>query len=265
MNRRGFLKNSISTLLFASLSNNKILAEVVNTLTPNSPKVLLYLIQNKKGQFKIRGTKWIDIAKKKLNEDKVYIETFKPLEIVEHEMANKRKNELWIKYNCSGEKGAPLNIIESEKRARKAHVSPKMLSYLNSEEWKKNWKKGHSAGGKKSGLGQRNKESGWMNKIRPEGQLKYFERFTKEQRTEIAIKGGKAASIVNLKSGQIIMAQKLAGESKRKKVIDTSTGIIYASLKEVSKIFELHYGSLKNKLNENGRKNDTPFKYKDKV
>jgi hypothetical protein len=58
------------------------------------------------------------------------------------------------------------------------------------------------------------------------------------------------------------MAQKLAGESRRKQVINIETGEVYVSLKEVSKTFNLHYGSLKNKLNENGRKNNTIFRYK---
>jgi len=262
MDRRSFVKNSLGALLFGAISNNKVLSQIVETLTPDSPSVLLYLIQNKKGQWKVRGTKWIDIAKKKLNEDKVYIETFKPLEVVNNEVANDRKNELWVKYNCSGEKGSPLNVIEAEKRARRAHVSPKMLSYLNSEKWKENWKKGKHEGGKKSGLGKRNKESGWMNKIRPKGQLDFFRTIPPEQRKVNAIKGGKNASIINLKSGQVMMAQKLAGQSRRKKVIDTSTGIIYLSVKEVAKEFNLNYGTLKNQLtNNSGRKNKTPFKY----
>jgi hypothetical protein len=262
MLRRDFLKNSIGALLGVALTSNKVLASVVETLTPESPKVLLYLIQNKKGQWKVRGTKWIDIATKKLDSNKVLLETFKPLEIVSNDVANKIKNELWIKYNCSGEKGAPLNIVESEKRARKAHHSPKMKKYLQSDEWKKNWSKGKFEGGKKSVIGKRNKESGWMNKIRPEGQLDYFNTLSKEERRIIGIKGGKAASIINLASGQVQMAQKLAGESRRKQVINIETGEVYVSLKEVSKTFNLHYGSLKNKLNENGRKNNTIFRYK---
>jgi hypothetical protein len=262
--RREFLKNSLGALLFGAISSNKVLASVVDTLTPTSPKVLLYLIQNKKGQWKVRGTKWIDIAKKRVDPNKVLIETFKPLEIVSNDIANKRKNELWIQYGCSGEKGAPLDVIVSTNRVKDNHTkSEKTINYLKSNEWKENWKKGHSAGGKISGkiIGQKNKETGWMNKIRPDGQLNYFNTIPKEERILNSIKGGKAASIINLQSGQVLIAQKLAGESRRKKVIDISTGIIYNSVKEVSLTFNLHYGSLKNTLNENGRKNKTTFKY----
>lgn len=267
MERREFLKNSLGALLFGAISSNKVLASVANTLTPTSPDVLLYLIQNKKGQWKVRGTKWVDIAKKRVDPNKVLIETFKPLEIVSNDIANKRKNELWIKYGCSGEKGAPLDVIEATNRVKDNHTkSLKLINYLKSNEWKENFKKGHSAGGKIQGkiLGQKNKESGWMNKIRPEGQLDYFKNMPIEERIINGIKGGKAASIINLKSGQVMMAQKLAGESRRKKVIDTSTGIIYNSVREVSNTFNLHYGSLKNQLtNNSGRKNKTTFEYKD--
>lgn len=263
MDRRSFLKNSIGALLFAGLSSNKVLAGVVETLTPESPKVLLYLIQNKKGQWKVRGTKWIDIARKRVDVNKVIIETFKPLEIVSNDIANKRKNELWIQYGCRGEKGAPLNILVSEDRARRAHQSPKMKQYLESEQWKINWKKGKSAGGKVWGkeLGKRNKETNWMNKIRPKDAHLNISKWSEEKRKNFHYNGGKSASIKNLESGQVMMAQQLAAKSRRKEVINIETGEVYVSLKEVAKTFNLHYGSLKNKLNENGRKNNTQFRY----
>lgn len=266
MERRDFLKNSLGALLFGAISSNKILASVVDTLTPTSPNVLLYLIQNKKGQWKVRGTKWVDIAKKRVDPNKVLIETFKPLEIVSNDIANKRKNELWVKYGCSGEKGAPLDVIESTNRVKDNHTkSEKLKTYMSSETRKENWKKAVIAGGKSWGkvLGQKNKESNWMNKIRPKDAHLNIYKIPQEQRILNSIKGGKAASIINLKSGQVMMAQKLAGESRRKKVIDTSTGIIYNSVREVSNIFNLNYGSLKNQLtNNSGRKNKTTFRYK---
>ena len=259
MKRRDFLKNSIGALLFCTLDGSKIINETII----DSPKVLLYLIQNYKGQWKIRATKWVDIPTKKLDPNKVKLETFKPLEIIDNDIADKRKNELWIKHNCSGEKGGPLNIIVSEKRARMAHISPKMKKYRESDQWRKNWEKGRNAPKEWSKeLGKRNKESGWMNKIRPENFRDNFNNFTKEQRTRNGILGGKAASILNLQSGQVMMAQKLAGESRRKKVINIETNEIYNSLREVSNLMNYNYGSFKNKMSNNsGRKNNTPFRY----
>jgi hypothetical protein len=46
-----------------------------------------------------------------------------------------------------------------------------------------------------------------------------------------------------------------------KQVIDTSTGIVYKSIKEVSIIFSLNYSTLKNNLSGKTKKNKTNFKY----
>jgi len=264
MERRDFLKNSLFSLLGVALTSNKALASVVETLTPDSPKVLLYLIQNTKGQWKVRGTKWIDVAKKRIDSNKVLIETFKPLEIVDNDVANNRRNELWKIHNCSGEKGGPLDVIVSTNRVKDNHTkSEKLKAYMSSDVKKEHWKKALIAGGKSWGkvLGKKNVESGWLEKIRPQDAHLNIYKWSDEKRKQFHYNGGKAASIVNLQSGQVHMAQKLAGESRRKKVIDTSTGIIYVSVREVSNVFNLHYGSLKNTLNENGRKNKTQFKY----
>jgi len=263
MDRREFLKNSIAGLLFASLEFNPTLKTVVDVLDISSPDVLLYLIRNKKEQWKVRGTKWVDIAKQKLDSNKVDLETFKPLEIVSNDIANSRKNELWIQYNCSGEKGGPLNVVISKQRALKAHKSPKMINYINSPEWVDNWYLGKIAGGKSYGkiLGKKNVETGWLDSIRPKESA--FKTFTKEQFKEYTSMGGKAAAIVNLESGQVHRAQQLAAKSRRKKVICIETNKTWVSLKECAKEHNLHYGSLKNKLIENGRINDTSFRYAD--
>jgi len=110
MDRRSFLKNSIGALLFTSLTSNKILAGVVETLTPDSPKVLLYLIQLKTGEWKIKATKWVDVPKKRLREVNVIKESFKPLEIVDISNLSKRRDELWDLYKCTGRKGHLLKL-----------------------------------------------------------------------------------------------------------------------------------------------------------
>lgn len=110
MDRRSFLKNSIGALLFAGLSSNKVLAGVVETLTPNSPKVLLYLIQLKTGEWKIRTTKWVDIPTKRLNEPNIIKSTFKVLDIVDLNKVVKKRNEYWVEYNCSGRMGSLVSL-----------------------------------------------------------------------------------------------------------------------------------------------------------
>ena len=67
MNRRSFLKNSIGALLFGALSTNKVLASVVDSIPNDSLNVLLYLIQTKSGDWKVKGTKWTDIKSARLS------------------------------------------------------------------------------------------------------------------------------------------------------------------------------------------------------
>jgi hypothetical protein len=108
--RREFLKNSLGALLFGAISSNKVLASVVDTLTPTSPKVLLYLIQNIKGEWKIKASKWVDLPKSKLQPTKVIQSTFKPLDIVDLNQVVIRRKELWKEYNCSGKMGHLVSL-----------------------------------------------------------------------------------------------------------------------------------------------------------
>jgi hypothetical protein len=105
MQRRDFLKNSIGALLFGALTSNKAIASVVETLTPTSPNILLYLVQTVKGEWKIKATKWVDLPNKRLIPSEVNPETFKALEIVDLQQVNKQRRELWIKHNCTGKMG----------------------------------------------------------------------------------------------------------------------------------------------------------------
>jgi hypothetical protein len=102
MTRRGFLKNSIGALLLASLTSNKVIASVVKTIPKDSLDVLLYLIQTKDGDWKIRGTIWTKLAQQKLSSRQYNIETFKPLQIVDNKDANVVKKKYWVEYNCKG-------------------------------------------------------------------------------------------------------------------------------------------------------------------
>jgi hypothetical protein len=110
MDRRGFIKNSIGALLFGALTSNKVLAEVVDTMTPKSPKVLLYLIQTINGEWKIRATKWVDLPIKRLIPSEVNPKTFKPLDIVDLNNVYERRNQLWQEYNCTGRMGHLISL-----------------------------------------------------------------------------------------------------------------------------------------------------------
>lgn len=141
MLRRDFLKNSIGALLGVALTSNKTLASIVETLTPESPKVLLYLIQTTSGVWKVKATKWIDLYKnKRLKPCEVKKETFQALDIVDYEVATKRKYELWKQYNCSG-RLTPVKIIEDTIAGKKSISSENYLKYKNSDKFKENIKK----------------------------------------------------------------------------------------------------------------------------
>jgi hypothetical protein len=137
MDRRSFLKNSIFALFAGSISSNKVLAGIAETLTPSSTKVLLYLIQNKKGYWFVRGTKWVDIAKTKINEEKYNIDTFKPLDIVDNTIADSRRLELWKENNCGGGPGGgtgfKLDVEKSFTTQKIAIKSEGFRLYVNSE------------------------------------------------------------------------------------------------------------------------------------
>jgi hypothetical protein len=136
MLRRDFLKNSIGALLGVALTSNKALASIVETLTPESPKVLLYLIQTTSGVWKVKATKWVDLYKsKRLKPCEVKKETFQALDIVDYEDATKRKYELWKQYNCSG-KLTPVRIIEDTIAGKKSLTSKNYIDYLNSDKFK---------------------------------------------------------------------------------------------------------------------------------
>jgi hypothetical protein len=102
MERRDFLKNSLFTLFSTAIASNKVLASVAETLTAESLKIMLYLVQTKQGEWKVKATKWIDFYQKRLKPCHVKPETFKLLDIVDYDIANNSKIELWKEHNCTG-------------------------------------------------------------------------------------------------------------------------------------------------------------------
>jgi hypothetical protein len=100
MNRRSFLKNSIGALLFGALSSNKVLASIVDCTPDNSLKVLLYAIQTKNGDWKIKATKWVNLKKESLRYKDYNIETFKPLGLFDNSKIKEYQKRYAKKYNA---------------------------------------------------------------------------------------------------------------------------------------------------------------------
>jgi hypothetical protein len=248
MDRRSFLK--LSTLFAAAMAieSNPILKTIANSTEHQINKVLLYLIQNKNGQWKVLGTKYVDIAKSKINESKFDINTFRILDIVDNSIANKRKLELWNQYNCSGQKGGILDTIESTRRIKLAPSSINTINYMNSEKRQIDLKNFRSKGGTTVGLiqGNKNKQNGLLNKICIEGGKKVSS--NKEQWSITSSNGGKKASIKNIESGQVIQALSKAWETRKKKIVCINTGIVWNSLKECAIDNNLYYPTFKNEM-----------------
>ena len=128
MQRREFLKNSIGALLFGALTSNKVLASVINSVPKNSLDVLLYLIQTKKGHWKVKGCIWPKLAKDRLNPNKFNIETFQPLKVIDNSEANKYKKFYWDKYGCKG-RCIGLDYLQSYKNGIKAKETGQFLQF----------------------------------------------------------------------------------------------------------------------------------------
>ena len=164
MNRRGFLKNSIGALLFGALSTNKVLASIVENTPKDSLNVLLYLIQSKNGDWKIKGTKWTNIKSARLSSFKYNLDTFKPLEIVDYKISGVTKKKYAKQYNCKG-RFHNVNYLASYKSGLKAKESGQFYEAaslggikshkLHIEYWKEHGKK----------IGEQNKNNGHLKKL----------------------------------------------------------------------------------------------------
>lgn len=214
MNRRSFLKNSIGALLYGALTSNKALAYVVNSTPNNSLDVLLYLIQNKNGDWKVKGTKWTNIQKCTLSQFEYNLDTFKPLEIVDNSIVNNVKEKYWNEYNCKGRCPKNVNYLSAYKSGLKAKQSGQFAeaikkSYGASHKIHREWWIEH---GKK--IGNLNKENGHLKKLhelygkdlgKKYGKLGAdkvvkeklgIHSATKEQKIEWGKKGGKIGGII---------------------------------------------------------------------
>jgi hypothetical protein len=100
MNRRSFLKNSIGSLLFGVLSTNKVLAAVIDTIPLNSMDVLLYAVQTKWGDWKIRATKWTNLNSEKLKNSEFNIDTFTMLGVFDNSQIKKEQSKFAKQYSA---------------------------------------------------------------------------------------------------------------------------------------------------------------------
>jgi hypothetical protein len=96
MNRRSFFRNSIGALFCVALEHNKILCDIVNSIPKKSMDVLLYAVQTKWGDWKIKATKWTNLNKEILKNTEYNVDTFTPLGIFDNSEI-KEKQTLFAK------------------------------------------------------------------------------------------------------------------------------------------------------------------------
>jgi hypothetical protein len=130
MQRRSFLKNSIGALLFGLVGGNKIVNNLIES-TKSSHDIILFLIQTKSGNWKIKGTKWIDVATSKISPFKYNLNTFKPLGVFDSSIAYNKKKQLWEEYDCNG-KCEFVNYEMAYKRGLEAKSSGQLKSVCTS-------------------------------------------------------------------------------------------------------------------------------------
>ncbi len=103
MNRRDFFK--LSTLFAAAMAveASPILRAVATALENNTLHIIFYKVQERTtGNWKVKGTKYVDLAKTRFNHDRFRLESFEVLDIVDSSVANETKSRLWKEHGCKG-------------------------------------------------------------------------------------------------------------------------------------------------------------------
>lgn len=105
MDRREFLK--LSTLFAAAMAieSSPTLRNAARLieLDPHNPmRIVLYKVRKKSnGRWKVKGTKYVDLAHKRFDKDLFYEDSFTVLDIVDNSVAKERRKELSIEHDCA--------------------------------------------------------------------------------------------------------------------------------------------------------------------
>ena len=172
MNRRGFLKNSIGALFCVAIEHNKILCDIVNKIPKKSMDVLLYSVQTKWGDWKIKATKWTNIGKEKLNYSEFNPKTFTPLGIFDNSEVKEKQTFYVKKYKA-------VNSLHSVDHYQCT------LNGINYPISKQASTKSRSRGGKTSG--EQHKKSGHWDSILKKYSSENGKKNIKHTKTKYAI------------------------------------------------------------------------------
>jgi hypothetical protein len=192
MNRRGFLKNSIGALFCVAIEHNKILCDIVNKIPKKSMDVLLYSVQTKWGDWKIKATKWTNIGKEKLNYSEFNTDTFTVLGIFDNSEIKEKQTFYSKKYKA-------VNSLYSVDHYQCT------INGINYPVTKQATTKSRSKGG--NTRVKQNKESGYWNEITKKYSSENGKKnimFTKTKYAILAQKNSATWSFSQIKDGKTI-------------------------------------------------------------
>lgn len=185
MDRREFLK--LGALFSAAMvvETNPILKAAAETLDSDPLQVIFYKVREKgTNHWKVKGTKYIDIASKKFDTKRFWASSFEVLEIVDNSIAHKTKNRLWKEHGCKGSKGGGFDMHLYNRNGKIVGSRPETKRHMKEIQ-----KIGASLGGKIGGpnSAKAQKESGQIEKFIAGGQRvrdEYWANVTPEKKAD---------------------------------------------------------------------------------
>lgn len=236
MERREFLK--LTSILTAGF----LASRVPGYGQLGSDKVFLFTIKNELGNPKIIASRFgiTSLTNSNWKYGKYDKDSFQYLETVTDLTKVRDRKKFWFDHY-----GIPVTHHSQLAFSPESQKGGKNAVETNKE--KGNFRVTSSAAGKIHGpiLGKHNVESGHLKSICVAGGKAAT---AKSEWKQISKKGGKAAAIKNVASGQVMIALQAAWKTRIKKVRCKETGKVWNSLRECAEQNELYYPSLKSRI-----------------
>lgn len=183
MDRREFLK--LGALFSAAMivETNPILKAAAETLDSDPLQVIFYKVRERgTNNWKVKGTKYIDMASKKFDTKRFWASSFEVLEIVDNSIARETKSRLWKEHGCRGKKGGGFDMTLYNKNGKLVGSRPETKQHMREIQ-----KVGAPLGGKTGGSGKAQIKSGKINDFIAGGQRvrdEYWANVTPEKKAD---------------------------------------------------------------------------------
>lgn len=224
MDRREFLKLGAMFTAAMAVNSNPVLRAAAKLAEANPLNVVFYKVREiSTGHWKVKGTKYIDMPKRKFDHERFDVDTFEILEIVDNSVANGTKMRLWKEHNCKGHKGGGFNMhlytrngkLIGSRESTKQHMreiqkigcrntsNASALAQIESGQIKK-----FIAGGRRAN------EEYWAN-ISEDDKQTHLQALWDGQDKEWLSQNGKRVGIAHRESGHIQRISKLGNKKAR--------------------------------------------------